>query len=766
MLKHEDNAVGRINGNNLQPLAGVSVTVTDKTTGLPASLYADDGTTPLAQPLITDNNGYYGFKAPDGTYVLTFSGARIETFTREIVLDDPLDNPYVTVAGLAAGTGAAGVGNGGETVADSLDALQLADYAALRAYAGPRKSVYITGYLVAAAPSGIAGMFVRDDSDTTTSDNAGTVIVSSNGKRWKRQFSGSANVLWFGAKGGGVAGGIVDSAAFVAALAAHDDVCVPAGEFVASFDMRTGQRLSGAGTNLLTRANTVLIAPAGAAHVIRLDASAANLRYCTIRDLQIYNQKAVANCVGIKFYGLTVANENDYHTVENVVVRDFDTNIQVRGRLIYGNFRNVRLRGEGITTVNLDVSTDPADVAFNVNDFLACSFMGAKYEGVKLVGQNVGNSFRTCTIEGNNTSKTPGKAGMRLENTRNILVDTCYFENNGPGMTVDATTLSNNGIDLHFTCGVADGVHYNPTVRNTWFKGGSGINVWVGYDDSTGGTPNAFIRGGEISNNIMQPATGGYSFYCSAARQTQSIPPVTLDGSNSLLGTVTILKDGNNQQAAAIRQINTNLQFFMSSSQNTVSGINSVVAATPDGAGTDLNINFIVAGQQFTFHNPSALGLVINPSYFWSENGVTANNTIPPRCARTYVAEGTYNSGGGIKLYEVSNAVKAAATPIRATFNRGDRIQNTLPSASGFSVWITTTGGGAPETTRANSTAYAAGVWAAIGATVCECITAGTSGASAPTTPTTVGQVFTDGTVSWKCRSLTTAVFKTDALSA
>lgn len=121
MLKHEDNAVARINGNNLQPLAGISVTVTDKVTGLPASLYKDDEITPIAQPLTTDNNGYYGFKAPDGTYLLTFSGQRIATFTREIVLDDPKYDPYVTVSNLKAGQGAAGVGYGGRTVADKLD---------------------------------------------------------------------------------------------------------------------------------------------------------------------------------------------------------------------------------------------------------------------------------------------------------------------------------------------------------------------------------------------------------------------------------------------------------------------------------------------------------------------------------------------------------------------------------------------------------------------------------------------------------------------
>lgn len=75
---------------------------------------------------------------------------------------------------------------------------QLVDYAALRAYAGPAKSVYVTGYLVTAAPSGIAGQFTTDTSDITTADNGGTVIVDASNRRWKRNYSGNVQAAWFG----------------------------------------------------------------------------------------------------------------------------------------------------------------------------------------------------------------------------------------------------------------------------------------------------------------------------------------------------------------------------------------------------------------------------------------------------------------------------------------------------------------------------------------------------------------------------------------
>lgn len=138
MIKYEENLTSRGASGNLQPLMGASVTVTRLDNGLLASLYSDNGVTPLAQPLTTDDNGYFGFYAADGKYVLTFSGSRFATFTRQIVLEDPIDNPYATKADLAAGTGAAlvtftqaGAGAASRTAQDKLrDVVSVKDFGA------------------------------------------------------------------------------------------------------------------------------------------------------------------------------------------------------------------------------------------------------------------------------------------------------------------------------------------------------------------------------------------------------------------------------------------------------------------------------------------------------------------------------------------------------------------------------------------------------------------------------------------------------------
>lgn len=92
-------------------------------------------------------------------------------------------------------------------------------YATLRAYTGSETSLYCVGR--ANIFDRANGNFVRDDSDTTTADNDGTVLIDVLGRRWKRTFTGPAIPEWYGAKGDGATN---DTAAAKAALAAHKAV--------------------------------------------------------------------------------------------------------------------------------------------------------------------------------------------------------------------------------------------------------------------------------------------------------------------------------------------------------------------------------------------------------------------------------------------------------------------------------------------------------------------------------------------------------------
>lgn len=108
MLKFEENLASRVSGA-LQPMLGVQVTVTAKN-GLLATLYADDESAVLTNPLTTDANGYFGFKAANGEYTLTFAGAQIEASKRNIELYDADDDPPLTLSQAAAPTAASRIG--------------------------------------------------------------------------------------------------------------------------------------------------------------------------------------------------------------------------------------------------------------------------------------------------------------------------------------------------------------------------------------------------------------------------------------------------------------------------------------------------------------------------------------------------------------------------------------------------------------------------------------------------------------------------------
>lgn len=148
MIKYQENLAARLNGNNLQPLAGASVTVTDKATGLPAALYQDDELTPIPQPLVTTNTGYFGFKAANGEYLLSFApgpnSSRFDSFTRDCELYDADDVPNpvsVVMSSLGAEDGAGKVGHGDGSVGDALDDLNGKAARPLTVAAGPRDAL-------------------------------------------------------------------------------------------------------------------------------------------------------------------------------------------------------------------------------------------------------------------------------------------------------------------------------------------------------------------------------------------------------------------------------------------------------------------------------------------------------------------------------------------------------------------------------------------------------------------------------------------------
>ncbi|TMV52753.1 hypothetical protein FE783_00725 [Paenibacillus mesophilus] len=79
---------------------------------------------------------------------------------------------------------------------------------------------------------GREGVFYYDASDTASTDNSGTVLVSSSGPRFKRVFDGAIDVKWFGARGDGSTDDTAAIRLAIAALRNGGSLYFPAGEYI------------------------------------------------------------------------------------------------------------------------------------------------------------------------------------------------------------------------------------------------------------------------------------------------------------------------------------------------------------------------------------------------------------------------------------------------------------------------------------------------------------------------------------------------------
>jgi len=106
----------------------------------------------------------------------------------------------------------------------------------------PSKYATVCGYY--AAGDGGGGLYYLDASDTTSVDNGGTVIVASDGGRWKLNHSGSVSIKQFGARGNwNGSTGADDTVAIQAAVRCGvRDVWVP--PLVAGFAYQTTAKIT------------------------------------------------------------------------------------------------------------------------------------------------------------------------------------------------------------------------------------------------------------------------------------------------------------------------------------------------------------------------------------------------------------------------------------------------------------------------------------------------------------------------------------------
>ena len=217
--------------------------------------------------------------------------------------------------------------------------VQVTDYASLRAYSG-------NATIIQVMKNGIAGWFSYDSTDTTSTDNGGTIIVSTNGKRWKRQYSESVNVQWFGAVGGGV---VDDLAAIQAAINASQDVYFPDEQYRITGPIKwQNQWLVGAVDNgqLSTARNQTMILPSGNFPAfVYFHPNGFNSQGGGIKNFNIYYSGTAPttpnNAIGIQIPATGSSGYPAFHTFENITVQGATWAISDNSGSWMGRWKNI-----------------------------------------------------------------------------------------------------------------------------------------------------------------------------------------------------------------------------------------------------------------------------------------------------------------------------------------------------------------------------------------------------------------------------------------
>lgn len=204
---------------NGKPLVGGQVFFYQVGTNTAKSTYQDINLTILnTNPVILDARGQASIYG-SGNY-------------RQVLQDSVGNLIWDQVVPDGAGTFTTGLGN----TTDMTQGVSLIggagrvviNIAALRALpkVGGSLTAQVLGYY--ASQDGGGGVYHLDTADTSTVDNGGTVIVATDGGRWKLSTQTTVNVRQFGAKGDGTTN---DTLSFSNAYAALQKCIVPAGSY-------------------------------------------------------------------------------------------------------------------------------------------------------------------------------------------------------------------------------------------------------------------------------------------------------------------------------------------------------------------------------------------------------------------------------------------------------------------------------------------------------------------------------------------------------
>nr|WP_318379978.1 hypothetical protein [uncultured Enterobacter sp.] len=257
-------------------------------------------------------------------------------------------------------------------------------YAQIRAYNGAKNRVYCLGK--EKINDGGYGFFEVDTSDTTSADNGGTILVDAAGRRWKRQFSGPINLIWF-AKGDGNAD---DKTALQNAVNATPwggklEIPCPAIYYKVTGEIKISRPITivGSGGSTISKKQMPCIKATSHHNIFKLIPTLDGYRFdygitgVTIQDLMLEGPELNNNgdcgiCVD------ETVNTGIYHVREcnfsGLHIRYFDFGLKLRGVVYLNDFYNVRTLWCA-TGCLIDKVPGSSEGLSDQNRFFGCEFV-------------------------------------------------------------------------------------------------------------------------------------------------------------------------------------------------------------------------------------------------------------------------------------------------------------------------------------------------------------------------------------------------------
>jgi Pectate lyase superfamily protein len=450
------------------------------------------------------------------------------------------------------------------------------------------QTVFVTGYYN--SHDGGGGAYSYDPIDTTSADNGGTIIVATDGGRWKLNITTSISVKQFGAHGDGVTD---DTPFFNACIAAVSDIYIPTGTFnISKLNTITtnGMKITGAGQEV-----TFITGTSGTSGAMFVFGTGTGLTF-GFEISGISFQSSVSNSACYVFSLLSAFNVfihncssiNGFFGFANIVGGSTITLTDVYSALITpttgrfisitGNFINVNLvrfvtdggpgtqpfagmyveDGQGITLTDCEFNHSGNGAYFNCATGKYCQFIFA-----------VNVTFDTCSANGMYVNNNGGiNQGFWFSNcwwgtnTQNGI----YVLGNLDGLQLGDCKVANNyGNGILFGSGQSDFQVTGGLISGNGLSGGSpGINfgnsltfnnvtlsgVQIGQADGFGNSQTYGLSGSgtTITNliitgcNLVNNNTGAINF------PAASLSPRNVTGNLGLVDQnagVTVITNGN-----------------------------------------------------------------------------------------------------------------------------------------------------------------------------------------------------------------------------